>query len=105
MVSAKEEPDAPISPAMDGLLRVHKRIVDVDSEDALDSSAEGRMAVTRLLVADTQAGVLIGKLGGTIKSIQDVSGCSVRVLGEGDLSNTLQPYFALSNCQLLFLLA
>ncbi|KAL6990843.1 hypothetical protein U1Q18_008966 [Sarracenia purpurea var. burkii] len=34
MISAKEESDVPIAPAMEGLLRVHKRIVDVDSVPA-----------------------------------------------------------------------
>ena len=28
MVSEKEEPDAPISPAMDGILKVHKWIIE-----------------------------------------------------------------------------
>ena len=28
MVSAKEEPEAPISPAMDGILKVHKQIIE-----------------------------------------------------------------------------
>ena len=28
MVSEKEEPEAPISPAMDGILKVHKRIIE-----------------------------------------------------------------------------
>ena len=28
MVSKKEEPEAPISPAMDGILKVHKRIIE-----------------------------------------------------------------------------
>ncbi|CAL8176307.1 unnamed protein product [Prunus armeniaca] len=46
---------------MDDLLRVHKRIID-----GLDGS-------------------LIGKQGGTVKSIQESSNCIVRVLGVEDL--------------------
>ncbi|KAH7843584.1 hypothetical protein Vadar_018372 [Vaccinium darrowii] len=34
LISAKEEPGLLICPAMDGLLSVHKRIVDVDSDSA-----------------------------------------------------------------------
>ncbi|KAG6520817.1 hypothetical protein ZIOFF_017878 [Zingiber officinale] len=82
IVSAKEEPDASISPAMDGLLRVHKRIIDgLDGESGIPlSSAAGSTFPTRLLVAATQAGSLIGKQGATIKSIQEASGSIVRVV-------------------------
>ena len=83
MVSAKEEPDSPISPAMDGLLRVHKCIVDVDSDPANAPPGAGGMVCTRLLVAANQAGSLIGKQGGTIKTVQDASSCTIRVLGGG----------------------
>ncbi|XP_058208638.1 flowering locus K homology domain-like isoform X1 [Rhododendron vialii] len=89
LISAKEEPDVPIPPAMDGLLKVHKRLVDGDSDPANASSGAGNVC-TRLLVAATQAGSLIGKQGTTIKSIQDASSCTIRVLGEENL-----PPFAL----------
>ncbi|KAK7378431.1 hypothetical protein VNO80_03872 [Phaseolus coccineus] len=90
MVSAKEEPDRLIPPAVDGLLRVHKQVINVDRDLADTALAAGRSVVTRLLVADTQAGSLIGKQGSTIKSIQDGSGCTIRVLGSEHL-----PVFAL----------
>ncbi|XP_038717964.1 flowering locus K homology domain-like isoform X2 [Tripterygium wilfordii] len=80
MVSAKEEPETSIPPALEGLLRVHKRLVDGDS-DSTDASGAGGTVITRLLTADTQAGSVIGKQGSTIKSIQDASGCTIRVLG------------------------
>ncbi|XP_010905450.1 flowering locus K homology domain [Elaeis guineensis] len=83
MISAKEEPDAPISPAMDGLLRVHKRTIDgLDGESTHASQNTGNMVSTRLLVAATQAGSLIGKQGATIKSIQEASSTTVRVLDD-----------------------
>ncbi|MED6192602.1 hypothetical protein PIB30_011672 [Stylosanthes scabra] len=72
MVSAKEEPDRTIPPAVEGLLRVHKQVINLDHESA-DTSGAGPSIITRLLVADTQAGSLIGKQGSTIKSIQDGS--------------------------------
>lgn len=83
MVSAKEEPNVPISPAMDGLLRVHKQIFG--SDDAASPAALGIKA--RLLVPGAQAASLIGKQGSTIKSIQATSGCIIRVLGAGILTN------------------
>ncbi|KAF8394327.1 hypothetical protein HHK36_020535 [Tetracentron sinense] len=93
MVSAKEELDASLPPAIDGLLRVHKRIVDgLDGDFAHAPSGAGGTVSTRLLLAATQAGSLIGKQGATIKSIQEASACIVRVLGEEDL-----PVFALQD--------
>ncbi|KAJ9180070.1 hypothetical protein P3X46_008360 [Hevea brasiliensis] len=93
MVSAKEEPDSSLPPAMDGLLRVHKRIVDgLDSDSSHVPSGTGTKVSTRLLVPASQAGSLIGKQGGTVKSIQEASSCVVRVLGAEDL-----PVFALQD--------
>ncbi|XP_015875416.1 flowering locus K homology domain isoform X2 [Ziziphus jujuba] len=93
MVSAKEEPDSSLPPAMDGLLRVHKRIVDgLDGDSSHAPTAAGGKVSTRLLVAASQAGSLIGKQGGTVKSIQESSNCIVRVLGAEDL-----PVFALQD--------
>ncbi|XP_068660395.1 flowering locus K homology domain-like [Aristolochia californica] len=89
MISAKEEQEASTPPAVDGLLRVHKRTVDgLDGETA--PSSGGGVVSTRLLVAASQAGSLIGRQGATIKSIQEGSNCIVRVLGTEDL-----PAFAL----------
>ncbi|KAM0054088.1 putative K domain-containing protein [Helianthus debilis subsp. tardiflorus] len=86
LISAKEEPELAIPPAMDGLLKVHQRIIDADA----DSNRAGGTICTRLLLAATQAGNLIGKQGATIKTIQDSSNCVIRVLGEENL-----PVFAL----------
>ncbi|CAI9107689.1 OLC1v1007105C4 [Oldenlandia corymbosa var. corymbosa] len=92
MVSAKEEPDLDIPPAIDGLLSIHKRIVDVDSDPTHAQPGHSKTISTRLLVAATQAGSLIGKQGATIKSIQDASGCNIRVLSGEHL-----PVFALTD--------
>ncbi|TVT98868.1 hypothetical protein EJB05_55806 [Eragrostis curvula] len=81
MISAKDEPEAPISPAMDGLLRVHKRITDSsDGESGQPQRSAANIGPTRLLVPASQAGSLIGKQGATIKSIQDSSKCVVRIV-------------------------
>lgn len=83
MISAKDEPDALISPAMDGLLRIHKRIADgSDGESGQPQQSAGNIEPTRLLVPASQAGSLIGKQGTTIKSIQDSSKSVVRILGK-----------------------
>ncbi|XP_048528416.1 flowering locus K homology domain-like [Triticum urartu] len=81
MISAKDEPDALIPPAIDGLLRVHNRITDgLDSETDQAQRGAGPAGPTRLLVPASQAGSLIGKQGATIKSIQDASKCALRIL-------------------------
>ncbi|XP_010274156.1 PREDICTED: flowering locus K homology domain-like [Nelumbo nucifera] len=81
MISAKEEPDASVPPAMDALLRVHKRIVDgLDGDFSCPPSSGGTIS-SRLLVAASQAGSLIGRQGATIKSVQEESNCVIRVLG------------------------
>ncbi|CAN6724870.1 unnamed protein product [Malus baccata var. baccata] len=93
MVSGKEEPDSSLPPAMDGLLRVHKRIIDgLDGDSSHAPPGMGGKVSTKLLVAASQAGSLIGKQGGTVKSIQEASNCIVRVLGSEDL-----PIFALQD--------
>ncbi|XP_010278104.1 PREDICTED: LOW QUALITY PROTEIN: flowering locus K homology domain [Nelumbo nucifera] len=92
LISAKEEPDASVPPAMDALLRVHKRTVDGLDGDFSHPPGSGGTSSTRLLVAASQAGSLIGKQGATIKSVQEASNCVVRVLGPEDL-----PIFALQD--------
>ncbi|PIN01297.1 PolyC-binding proteins alphaCP-1 [Handroanthus impetiginosus] len=93
MVSAKEEPDAPLPPAIDGLLKVHKRVVDgLENDASHPPTGMGGKVSTRLLVPAAQAGSLIGRQGTTVKSIQEESNCIVRVLGPEDL-----PVFALQD--------
>jgi hypothetical protein len=83
MISAKDEPDVVLPPAVDGLLRVHKRITDgLDVETDQPQRGTATAGPTRLLVPASQAGSLIGKQGGTIKSIQDASKCALRILGK-----------------------
>jgi poly(rC)-binding protein 2/3/4 len=82
MVSAREDPESAISPAMEGLLRVHRRVIEGADPESMDAEIApgGTPVSSRLLVAATQAGSLIGRQGATIKSIQDSSGATVRVL-------------------------
>lgn len=82
MISAKEEPDLPIPPALDGLLKIHKRIVGPEADPT--NLPTGGAVCTRLLVAGQQAGSLIGKQGATVNSIQGDSHTTIRVLGGGN---------------------
>ncbi|KAJ0961621.1 hypothetical protein J5N97_001118 [Dioscorea zingiberensis] len=85
LVSGKEEPEAEVSPAMNAVLRVFKRIHDTP-ENAGDSTDPTSASISsiRLLVPSSQAFSLIGKQGSLIKLIQENSGASVRVLS-GDV--------------------
>ncbi|KAK1305536.1 hypothetical protein QJS10_CPA10g01008 [Acorus calamus] len=79
LISGKEELEAERSPAMEAVLRVFKRVNGIN-ESVDEAALSGAACSIRLLVASTQAMSLIGKQGSLIKSIQESSGASVRVL-------------------------
>ncbi|PKU81905.1 KH domain-containing protein [Dendrobium catenatum] len=85
LISAKEEQDAELSPAMDAVLRVFKRVNDIPdgAEDGADQASAA--ASIGLLVASSQALNLIGKQGTTIKSIQESTTATIRVLSGDEL--------------------
>lgn len=86
LISGKEEPDTEISPAMAAVLRVFKRVNGIPEGEADGSGpASAGLCSVRLLVAASQAINLIGKQGSLIKSIQESSGASVRVLSGDEL--------------------
>ncbi|CAN4112963.1 unnamed protein product [Withania somnifera] len=89
LISGKEEPEAALSPAMDAVIRVFKRISGL-SEGEGDGNLPGVAAAAfcsiRLLVASTQAVNLIGKQGSLIKPIQQNTGASIRVLSNDEMS-------------------
>ncbi|GFS43772.1 RNA-binding KH domain-containing protein [Actinidia rufa] len=95
LISGKEEPEAPLSPAMDAVIRIFKRVSGLPESEG-DGKVAGAAGVAfcsiRLLVASTQAINLIGKQGSSIKSIQEGTGASVRVLSNDDL-----PFYANSD--------
>ncbi|CAN1185139.1 RNA-binding KH domain-containing protein PEPPER [Linum perenne] len=84
LISGKEEPEAPLSPAMDAVLRVFKRVSDLSNIEGDSTSTGASFCSIKLLVASSQAINLIGKQGSTIRSIQESSGASVRVLLEDE---------------------
>lgn len=104
LISGKEEPEAEISPAMDAVVRIFKRVNGISDIAAdgtnLGSAAPGTCSV-RLLVAASQAVNLIGKKGEAIRTIQETSNATVRVL-TGSMcfyESSLVPIFYLM-CQL-----
>ncbi|CAL9130310.1 unnamed protein product [Musa acuminata var. zebrina] len=88
LISGKEEPEAEISPAMDAVVRIFKRVNGISDIAAdgtnLGSAAPGTCSV-RLLVAASQAVNLIGKKGEAIRTIQESSNATVRVLTGSEL--------------------
>ncbi|XP_042498716.1 RNA-binding KH domain-containing protein PEPPER-like [Macadamia integrifolia] len=91
LISGQEEPEAQISPAMDAVLRVFKRVQGF-SENEGAAAAVGAICSVRLLVASSQAINLIGKQGSLIKSIQESTGATVRVLSGDEV-----PFYATSD--------
>ncbi|XP_011094105.1 RNA-binding KH domain-containing protein PEPPER [Sesamum indicum] len=85
LVSGKEEPGAALSPAMDAIIRIFKRVNGLPENDGDGKTAGAAFCSIRLLVASTQAISLIGKQGSLIKSIQENTGASVRVLSNDDM--------------------
>ncbi|GAV84256.1 KH_1 domain-containing protein [Cephalotus follicularis] len=87
LITGKEEPEAALSPAMDALMRIFKRVSGLsDGEGAQAYGVAGvAFCSIRLLVASTQAINLIGKQGSLIKSIQESTGASVRVLSTDEV--------------------
>lgn len=81
LISGKEEPEVPLSPAMDAVIRIFKRLSGLQENEA--GAAEVGFSSLRLLVPSTQAINLIGKQGSLIKSIQESTSASVRVLSSG----------------------
>ncbi|XP_074587224.1 RNA-binding KH domain-containing protein PEPPER-like [Curcuma longa] len=84
LISAREELETALSPAMDAALRVFKRVNDISEDDG-----PATLCSVKLLIASSQAISLIGKQGASVKSIQDNSGASVRILPKEEL-----PYYA-----------
>ncbi|XP_039010534.1 RNA-binding KH domain-containing protein PEPPER-like [Hibiscus syriacus] len=78
IISGKEEPEAPLSPAMDATIRVFKRVHGLQENDADAKAAGATFCSIRLLAASTQAISLIGKQCSLIKSLYESTGASVR---------------------------
>ncbi|CAI8611099.1 unnamed protein product [Vicia faba] len=85
LISGKEDLDAPLSPAMDAVIKIFKRVSGLSETDDNNATSGAAFCSIRLLVASTQAINLIGKQGSSIKTIQENTGASVRVLAGEEL--------------------
>lgn len=77
-----------VSPAMDAVLRIAKRVnglPESDEDVKLAGAASIAFCSIKLLVPSPHATNLIGKQGSTIKSIQESSGASIRVLSNDEV--------------------
>ncbi|GMH03137.1 hypothetical protein Nepgr_004976 [Nepenthes gracilis] len=94
LISGKEELEESMSPAMDAVIRVFRRVCGLPVNEADDNTA-GAVGVAfcsaRLLIPSSQAISLIGKQGSTIKLIQENSGASVRVLSGDEVPSYVAP--------------
>ncbi|KAF8728128.1 hypothetical protein HU200_018710 [Digitaria exilis] len=82
LVSGKEDLGLELPPAMDALMRVFKRVIGIadGATEGSQAAAAPGVCAARLLVPGAQAINLIGKQGATIKSIQESTGATIRVI-------------------------
>ncbi|CAL5376720.1 unnamed protein product [Camellia sinensis] len=85
LISGKEELESPLSPAMDAVIRVFKRVNGLPESEGDVKVPGAAFCSIRFLVASTQAINLIGKQGSSIKSIQESTGASIRVLSSDEV--------------------
>ncbi|KAF0911584.1 hypothetical protein E2562_011206 [Oryza meyeriana var. granulata] len=87
LISATEEPQAELPPAMDAAIKIFIHINDIDKincDDTLSGSAPEKCSA-RLLVPSPQATHLIGKQGARIKSIQEITGAIIKIIDKDKL--------------------
>ena len=85
MISATEETQAELAPAMHATVKIFKHVNDMEgiNPDVILSAAAPEICSARLLVPKAQAVHLIGKQGATIKSIQETTGALIKVIDKG----------------------
>lgn len=91
LVSGKEDSGLELPPAMDALMRVFKRVIGIadGATEGSQAAAAPGVCAARLLVPGAQAINLIGKQGATIKSIQESTGATIRVVSVGKVYSWL----------------
>eukprot|EP00249_Psilotum_nudum_P009269 c21823_g1_i1 orf=401-1729(+) len=90
LISSKDEPGQPHCAAERALVRVAMLVIEPETGDKLVTATigpqhHGGPNMTRLLIAGSQAGSVIGKGGATIKEIRESSGANVRILQRDQL--------------------
>ncbi|KAM0845509.1 hypothetical protein ACQ4PT_056313 [Festuca glaucescens] len=92
LISATEETQAEIAPAMHAAIKIFKHVNEIEgiNPGVILSAAAPEVCSARLLVPTAQAMHLIGKQGTTIKSMREATGATIRIIDEGDhLSNQM----------------
>uniref|UniRef100_A0A0E0JUY8 K Homology domain-containing protein n=1 Tax=Oryza punctata TaxID=4537 RepID=A0A0E0JUY8_ORYPU len=87
LISATEESQAELPPAMDAVIKIFMHINDIEKincDDTLSGSAPEKCSA-KLLVPSAQATHLIGKQGVRIKSIQEITGATVKIIDKVEL--------------------
>ncbi|KAM0822018.1 hypothetical protein ACQ4PT_071785 [Festuca glaucescens] len=87
LISATEETQAEIAPAMHAAIKIFKHVNEIEgiNPGVILSAAAPEVCSARLLVPTAQAMHLIGKQGITIKSMREATGATIRIIDEGDL--------------------
>ncbi|XP_044407646.1 RNA-binding KH domain-containing protein PEPPER isoform X1 [Triticum aestivum] len=92
LISATEETQAELAPAMDAAVRIFKHVNDIEgiNPDVTLSASAPEICCARLLVPKAQAVHLIGKQGTMIKLMQETTGATMRIIDQDDfLSNQM----------------
>ncbi|CAH1449441.1 unnamed protein product [Lactuca virosa] len=84
-ISSKEDIEAPLSPAMDAVIRVFK-CVNEFPENESDGVASIPFCSIRLLLTSIQATSLLETQGSLLKRIQENTGCYIRILSCDEVS-------------------
>uniref|UniRef100_A0ACD5TC26 Uncharacterized protein n=1 Tax=Avena sativa TaxID=4498 RepID=A0ACD5TC26_AVESA len=87
LISATEETQAELAPAMHAAIKIFKHVNEIDKiyPDATLSASAPEICSARLLVPKAQAVHLIGKQGITIHSMQEATGANIRIIDEDEL--------------------
>uniref|UniRef100_M8BBR4 Poly(RC)-binding protein 4 n=1 Tax=Aegilops tauschii TaxID=37682 RepID=M8BBR4_AEGTA len=87
LISATEETQAELAPAMDAAVRIFKHVNDIEgiNPDVTLSASAPEICCARLMVPKAQAVHLIGKQGTMIKLIQETTGATMRIIDQDDL--------------------
>eukprot|EP00245_Coleochaete_scutata_P005389 TRINITY_DN1888_c0_g1_i2.p1 TRINITY_DN1888_c0_g1~~TRINITY_DN1888_c0_g1_i2.p1 ORF type:complete len:604 (+),score=111.05 TRINITY_DN1888_c0_g1_i2:97-1908(+) len=78
-VTGTEEPGATYSPAQEGLIQVHGRVMEVSQ---LQEENNTGVLTSRLLVPTSQIGCIMGQRGVIIQEIRRTSGAVIRILSK-----------------------
>ncbi|CAI9293741.1 unnamed protein product [Lactuca saligna] len=84
-ISGKEDIEAPLSPAMDAVIRLFK-LVNGFTENENNGVSSIPFCSIRLLLTSMQATSLLEKQGSLLKRIQENTGCYIRILSCDEVS-------------------